>query len=95
MTDSKKKNVIFKLKTMGGLIYCGGDVVKSKVQWRLLVTALSCLCLYHLLAVEQLSLPEMQLIRASNRLNRNRPPVSLCLNENSRNSNNVCQFQNK
>lgn len=25
----------------------------------------------------------------------NRPPVSLCLNENSHNSNNLCQFQNK
>lgn len=78
------------------LVLHGGAVVESFVRWFMsVVTALSCLCaaLYCMLAVEQLSLPEMQLSRASNRLSR--PPVSLCLNENSRNSNNLCQFQKK
>lgn len=45
-----------------------GNVVKSFVHWFLFaVTAISCLCaaLYCMLTVEELSLPEMQLNRAS------------------------------
>lgn len=42
-------------------------MVENTVQWLLFVTALSYLCaaLYFTLAVKQLSLPEMQLSRAS------------------------------
>ncbi len=75
MADWKRKMVMsfffIQDSSVGGhlfLVCRGGEVVKSFVQWFLfVVTALSCLCaaLYCMLAVEQLSLPEMQLSRAS------------------------------